>query len=190
MHYQARRFFAPVSIFAIPSADGTVIDMAMVNDTPQPTGISAEFFTVSMDGQRSPLTTARGTCRPDAASTLISLPASSVPKGSLLVWSYSASDGSSGRGHHVNGTYKQLELEPPGLSARTVRSADGGYEITLSSKGLALFVMIEADIEGRFSDNAFDLTAGESQTVFFTPAEQGAEAEFTLRDLYSCRAVD
>ncbi|WNG47154.1 glycoside hydrolase family 2 protein [Archangium minus] len=190
MHYQARRFFEPVSIFAIPSADGKVIDMAMVNDTPQLTEVSAEFFTVSMDGQRSPLTTARGTCRPDAACTLISLPADSVPEGSLLMWSYSASNGSSGRGHHVNGTYKQLELEPPGLSARTVRRADGSYELTLSSKGLALFVMIEADIEGRFSDNAFDLTAGESQTLFFTPVEQGAEAEFTLRDLYSCQAVD
>ncbi|EPX61672.1 Beta-mannosidase [Cystobacter fuscus DSM 2262] len=190
MHYQARRFFAPVSLFAIPSADGKVIDMAMVNDTPHPTEVSAEFFTVSMDGQRSPLTTARGTCRPDAASTLISLPAGSVPEGRLLAWSYSASDGSSGRGHHVNGTYKQLELEPPGLAARTVRRADGSYEITLSSKGLALFVMLEADIGGRFSDNAFDLTAGESQTILFTPAEQGAEAEFTMRDLYSCQAVD
>jgi beta-mannosidase len=152
--------------------------------------VTAEFFTVSMDGRRTPLTSARGTCRPDASSTLISIPTDSVPDGSLLAWFFTASDGSSGRGHHVNGTYKQLELDPSGLSARTTRRADGTYEIALSSRGLALFVMIEASIDGRFSDNVLDLTSGESQTITFIPADAAAEAEFTIRDLYSCQAAD
>ena len=190
MHYQARRFFAPVNIFAIPSPDLTAIDIAMVNDLAEPAEISAEFFTVSMDGQRRPLTTARGTCGPDASSTLVSISADSVPPGSVLMWTYSASDGSSGGDHHVNGTYKQLELEAPALSSRTTRQPDGCYEIALTSAGLALFVVIEASIEGRFSDNVFDLTAGESRTITFTPAISGQEAEFTIRDLHSCQSAD
>ena len=131
-----------------------------------------------------------GSCAPDAASKLISIAASSIPDGSILIWNFRGSDGSEGRGHHVNGTYKQLELEPAGLSARTTRKADGAYEITLASKGLALFVMIEASVAGRFSDNAFDMTAGESRTITFTPEDAGATAEFTIRDLHSCQTAD
>jgi len=190
MHYQARRFFQPVNIFAIPSPDGSAIDIAMVNDLMTPTEVTAEFFTVSMDGRRTPLTSTRGTCGPDASSTLVSLTADSIPDGSLLAWLFTASDGSSGRGHHVNGTYKQLELEPSGLSARTTRRADGSYEIALSSKGLALFVMLEASIEGRFSDNVLDMTSGESQSITFLPTDRAGEAKFTIRDLYSCQTAD
>ena len=190
MHYQARRFFSPVAVFAIPSQDGETIDLAMANDTAELAEVSAELFTVAMDGKTTPLTSARGTCRPDAASTLISIQASSIPEGHMLMWSFHGSDGSEGRGHHINGTYKQLELEAPGLSVRKVRKADGTYEITLNSEGLALFVLVEADRAGRFSDNAFDMTSGESRTITFKPDDGDADCEFVIRDLYSCQAAD
>jgi beta-mannosidase len=190
MHYQARRFFAPVSVFAIPSEDGQTIDMAMVNDSTGIVEVSAEFFTVTMDGTVTPLTHASGSCRADASSTLLSLQASSIPDGSILMWNFRGSEGSEGSGHHVNGTYKQLELESAGLSARTVHKADGGHEITLTSKRLALFVVIEANVAGRFSDNAFDMTSGESRTITFAPEDAGAIVEFTIRDLHSCQAAD
>lgn len=190
MHYQARRFFAPVAVFAIPSEDGSAIDMAMVNDGSQLAEVTADFFTVGMDGVTTPLTHARATCRADAASTLISIPASSIPEGHLLMWSFQGSDGSEGRGHHVNGTYKQLELRSAGLSTRTAHKSDGTHEITLTANALALFVLVEADVPGRFSDNAFDMTAGESRTIRFTPGNAGDEARFTIRDLHSCQSAD
>jgi beta-mannosidase len=190
MHYQARRFFAPVSVFAIPSEDGETIEMAMVNDSTGIVEVTADFFTVGMDGVSTPLTHATGTCRHDASSTLLAIPTRSIPDGSILMWNFISQDGSEGRGHHANGTYKQLDLEPAGLSARTTRKADGAHEITLACKGLALFVMIEANIAGRFSDNAFDMTAGESRTIVFTPDDAGAVAEFTIRDLHSCQTAD
>ncbi|MCB1444405.1 MAG: glycoside hydrolase family 2 protein [Rhizobiaceae bacterium] len=190
MHYQARRFFAPVGLFAIPSEDGKSIDMAMVNDTAAMAEVTADLFTVGMDGRATPLTQMRGTCRPDAAATLVSIAAGSIPAGHILMWTFRASDGSEGGGHHVDGTYKQLALEPADISLRTTRKADGGYEIALSTRGLALFVLIEADVAGRFSDNAFDMTAGESRTVIFTPDDAGMAAAFTIRDLHSCQAVD
>jgi beta-mannosidase len=190
MHYQARRFFAPVTISAIPSEDGETIDIAMVNDSNAVVDITADFFNVSMEGVATPLTHATGSCSPDAASKLMSIPANSIPEGSILVWNFHGSDGSEGRGHHVNGTYKQLELEPAGLSARTTRKSDGGYEITLTAKGLALFIMIEANIPGCFSDNAFDMTAAESRAIIFIPDDAGTTAEFTIRDLHSCQTAD
>jgi beta-mannosidase len=190
MHYQARRFFSPVAISAIPSTDGASIDMAMVNDTNGIIEVSADFFTVGMDGSATPLTHATGSCGPDAASTLLSIQASSIPDGSILMWRFRGSDGSEGRGHHVNGTYKQLELEPSGISARTTHKADGTYEITLTAKALALFVMIEASIAGRFSDSAFDMTSGESRVITFAPEDTVGAVEFLIRDLHSCQSAD
>ncbi|MBX9458957.1 MAG: glycoside hydrolase family 2 protein [Rhizobium sp.] len=190
LHYQARRFFAPVALFAIPSANGETIDMAMANDTAGPVELTAEFYTVGMDGRTVPLTQAQGACRADASSTLLSIPACSIPDGHVLMWTYHGSNGSEGRGHHINGTYKQLELEPPGLTARPVCQADGAYEITLAAEGLALFVLVEASVAGRFSDNAFDMTSGEHRIVTFTPEDAGEEAEFTIRDLHSCQSAD
>ena len=48
-------------------------------------------------------------------------------------------------------------------------------------------VMLEADVAGRWSDNAFDLTAGAQKTVIFTPATSGAAPQFHWLDLHSCQ---
>jgi beta-mannosidase len=190
MHYQARRFFAPVALFAIPSADGKTIDMVMVNDLADNIEVSASFYTVAMDGTTTPLRAAKATCRPDKAMTLASIAAADIADGHLLFWDFRTSAGTEGRGHHVASTYKVLYLEAAGLAHGVTPVADGACEINLTAKGLALFVMIEADCEGRFSDNAFDLTAGESRKIVFTPQAQGVQPKFTIRDLHSCQAFE
>jgi beta-mannosidase len=190
MHYQARRFFAPVALFAIPSADGKTIDMVMVNDLTDNIEVSASFYTVAMDGTTTPLRAAKATCRPDKAMTLASVAAADIPDGHLLFWDFRTSAGTEGRGHHVASTYKVLDFETAGLAHGVTPVADGAFEISLTAKGLALFVMIEPDCEGRFSDNAFDLTAGESRKIVFTPQAQGVQPKFTIRDLHSCQAFE
>ncbi|KQV34686.1 MULTISPECIES: glycoside hydrolase family 2 protein [unclassified Rhizobium] len=188
MHYMARRFFQPVAVAAIPSADGKDIAFSMVNDTAEPVTVELQTFLVSLDGKKTPLTAAAGTCSPDRAGTLVSIPASDIAADHLLFWSFEASNGMRGEGHHVTGTYKALELEPSGLSLASRPLGDGSFQITASATGLALHVMIEADIEGRYSDNAFDLTAGESRTIRFTPRQPLAGAPvFTGYDLKSCQ---
>lgn len=189
MHYQARRFFAPVALFAIPSPSGDVLDMVMINDIEDNIEIGAAFYTVSLDGKASPLQSAKATCRPDKAMTLASLPLQAIPENHLLFWDVHTSSGAGSRGHHVVNTYKALDLEQSGLS-HTVVAIDGRYEITLASAGLSLFIMIEADCEGRFSDNAFDMLAGESRTIIFTPQEEGMTPNFIVRDLQSCQATE
>jgi beta-mannosidase len=189
MHYQARRFFAPVTLVAIPSPGGDVIDMMMVNDLADNIEVHASLYTVTLDGRTQPLKTARATCRPDKAMTLASIAVSDIPEGQLLFWDFRASAGSEGRGHHVVTTYKALDLEPARL-AHAVTAGDGGYDIVLRAEGLALFVSIEADCEGRFSDNAFDMLAGESRTIRFTPRDEGPAPRFVVRDLQSCQATE
>lgn len=190
MHYMARRFFQPVAVAAIPSDDGKTIAFSMVNDTAEPVTVELQTFLVSLSGAKQPLAAAAGTCSPDRAATLLTIAASDVPKDMLLFWSFEASNGMRGEGHHVPGTYKALDLEPSGLAISAMPVGDGSYDVTVSASCLALHVMIEADIEGRYSDNAFDLTAGESRVIRFTPKEKpetGSVPRFVAFDLQSCQ---
>ncbi|MEI2296914.1 beta-mannosidase [Ensifer sp. MJa1] len=190
MHYMVRRFFQPVSVAAIPSTDGKEISFSMVNDTAEPVTVELETFLVSLDGRRTPLTAAAGTCGPDRAATLVTMAASDVPEGSLLFWTFAASNGMRGEGHHVNGTYKALDLQPSGMTLDVTPAGEGAFDVALRASGLALHVMIEADVAGRYSDNAFDLLAGETKVVRFTPKmtlAAGERPSFTAFDLESCQ---
>ncbi len=191
MHYMVRRFFQPVAVAAIPSEDGRSIAMSMVNDTNEAVTVRLETFLVALDGTKQPLTAAAGTCSPDRAATLVTLPASDIPDDTLLFWRFEASNGMEGEGHHVTGTYKALALQPSGVDLHAAAADAGAYDLTISARGLALFVMVEADLSGRFSDNAFDLLAGERRTVRFTPddASSGRAPRFTLHDLESCQGI-
>ncbi|OLP56627.1 beta-mannosidase [Rhizobium rhizosphaerae] len=173
MHYMVRRFFQPVAVAVIPAEDKETLAFSMVNDTAEPVTIALETFLVSLSGERQPLMAVAGTCGPDAAATLTTISDRDIPADHLLFWRFTASNGMSGEGHHVLSTYKALELQPSGLSVTPRALGDGSCELTVTSAGLALHVMIEADREGRYSDNAFDLTAGDSRTIRFTPRAAG-----------------
>ncbi|MBD9591448.1 glycoside hydrolase family 2 protein [Ensifer sp. ENS07] len=190
MHYMVRRFFQPVSVAAIPSADGKEIAFSMVNDTAEPVTVALQTFLVSLDGQRTPLAAVAGTCSPDRAATLATIAAFDIPEGDLLFWSFEASNGMRGEGHHVNGTYKALDLKPSGLTLDVAPAGEGAFDVTVKASGLALHVMIEADVAGRYSDNAFDLLAGETKVIRFTPKvlfDAGELPRFSAFDLESCQ---
>jgi beta-mannosidase len=190
MHYMTRRFFQPVAVAAIPSDDGKTISFSMVNDTEAPVTVTLQTFVVSLSGEKQPLAAAAGTCSPDRADTLMTIAASDIPKGAVLFWSFEASNSMQGEGHHVHGTYKALDLEPSGLSISATPVGDGSFGVTVAATGLALHVMIEADVEGRYSDNAFDLAAGESRVIRFTPRQPlaaGVAPVFSGYDLQSCQ---
>jgi beta-mannosidase len=193
MHYMVRRFFQPVAVAAIPSEDGTSISLSMVNDTLDTVTIDANLFVLTLSGDRIPLKSVQGDCGPDAADVLVTLDASEIPADGLLAWSFIASNGMSGEGHFLNGTYKSLDLEPSRLETTVTPTVEGGFEITVTAHGLALFVMLESQTPGRYSDNAFDLSAGESRRVFFTPdtaLATGTVPDFRIYDLYTCQSAD
>ncbi len=193
MHYLVRRFFQPVSVAAIPSEDNKTIRFSLVNDTNVDVTVDISVSLLKLDGERVPLTTAHAVCTPDAAVTALSIDADQVPADCLLAWRFTASNGMGGEGHYVHGTYKALELQPAGLTVlREEKEENGTVELTVTAKGLALFVMIESEVDGRYSDNAFDLAAGESRRIVFTPARPlaGSVPDFRIYDLQSSQSVD
>ncbi|MCV3737361.1 glycoside hydrolase family 2 protein [Rhizobium sp. TRM96647] len=191
MHYMARRFFQPVAVAAIPSKDGKRIDVSVVNDTAEAVEVSFVSRLVSLSGEASAFRTVSGTCGPDRAETLLSIDASDIPQDAVLFWSFQASNGMSGSGHHSPVPYKALDLVPSGLALTAAPGVDGTFDVTVSAQGLALHVMVEANVAGRWSDNAFDLLAGEEKRLAFSPAQPLAAGErpaFHALDLHSCQS--
>ncbi len=194
MHYLVKRFFQPVAVAAIPSEDGKSIRFSLVNDTLADVSVDLSISILTMKGERRHLKNVQAMCGPDAACTAATLDMSEIPAGTLLAWHFTASNGMGGEGHYVHGTYKALELEPAGLTVtHEYVEANGSVDINVTARGLALFVMIETDTDGKYSDNAFDLAAGESRRITFTPAkplEKGKLPEFRFYDLHSCQSAD
>lgn len=193
MHYLVRRFFQPVAIAAIPEEGGGAIRFSLVNDTLADVTVDLSIALLDMKGERRPLVDARAACTPDAAVTAATVTAADLPAGALIVWRFTASNGMQGEGHYVHGTYKALDLEPAGLTFTQEDGPDGTIHLDVTATGLALFVMIETDTDGRYSDNAFDLAAGETRRIAFTPAKPlpaGPRPVFRLYDLQSCHATE
>lgn len=191
MHYMVRRFFQPVAIAAIPSADGKRINFSVVNDTDGEVEIALETSLVTLAGEKRPFRDAIGMCGPDRAEVLLSIDASDLPENTLLFWSFEASNGMRGEGHYCPVTYKALDLMPSGLKLQTAQRADGAYDVTVSAETLALHVSVEANIAGRWSENVFDLCAGQARTLTFRPAQPldpGEPPAFHAFDLHSCQS--
>ena len=117
------------------------------------------------------------------AETVASIAVSDLGADEFLCIDWSYADGS-GREIYALKPYKSYDLEDPNAKM-TVNKAGETYDITVTSEGLALFTMAEADTEGRFSDNAFDMMPGETRTLRFTPKDPSAQPNFTLRHLHS-----
>jgi beta-mannosidase len=190
LHYMARRFFQPVAVAAIPSEDGEDIRISLVNDTPADVTVTINLSLLTLSGERKPLRSIEAVCTPDAAVTALTVPVSDLPENSILAWTFTASNGTGGDGHYVRGTYKALDLQPAGLELSMSPAGDGAVDILVQAKGLALFVLVESSTAGRYSDNAFDLAAGESRRITFTSATQtDAVPNFRIYDLHSCQTA-
>jgi beta-mannosidase len=169
------------------------VRFSVVNDTAEDVEIDMNIFALSTDGTRTPLKSATGVCGPDAAvtMTMTEIDISQLPDGALLSWNFIASNGMTGEGHHVRESYKALDLHPSGLSHTVKPLDDGQFEVEVSSTGLALFVMVEADVPGRYSDNLFDLAAGETRRIVFSPKdkENHSRPSFRIFDLFSSQSA-
>ena len=192
MHYMARRFFQPATVVAIPSKDGDTIDFKMINDTAETLVFDMNLSALTLSGERVPLKSANGQCSPDRAEALLSVSLDDIPPDCVIGWSFIASNGMSGEGHQVMSSYKALDLEDSGVSLSAALRGDGSIELDVSASGLALYVMVESECPGRYSDNAIDLAAGESRRIIFrpnTPLEGGSVPQFRALDLYGSQAL-
>jgi len=182
LHHMACRFFAPVNIAAVPRDEE--IALSAVNDTRAPVEVSVIAYALAMDGSMREIAAREGTISPAHASTLATLPAASVEAEEALFYQWTASNGAAGGDHLAPTPYKMLPLADPEIEV-TIRQAGDEWQLSIEAARTALFVAAEADVSGRFSDNALTLIPGQPAEISFRPTDTNKAPGFTVRDLYA-----
>ncbi len=183
LHYMARRFFEPAAIFVIPDKAGG-FGVHAVNDGRDPVDMECSVEAVAMDGTRLPLGNFAAQVGTDAALSLGQIASDALPAGSVLAWSWRASDGAHGADHLSAVPYKSLALRDPRIAVRRSDEAEG-IRLELTAEAPAFFVALEAPCAGRFSDNFFTLLPGESRDILFAPQATAPTGDFVVRDLFN-----
>jgi beta-mannosidase len=185
LHYMAREFYAPV--LATMRIAGDEIIVSGVHDLPDAFETDIEVFAMSVQGTKTTLY--QDTLKLHGnGQELIRLDRRNHRHETVLFVSWTDEKGVKRRSHLAPMPYKHLELPNPELSHTFVANA-GVVTINISAKNLALYVALECDVAGHFSNNAFDLLAGETATITFTPDNPAdlkrAASTLVIRDLYS-----
>jgi beta-mannosidase len=182
LHHMAAKFFAPVHVSAVPEGDAVVL--RAVNDRAAPVTVTLQARAVAMDGRSHMLGEVTATVTADAALEVLRV--EDLEADEILVFSWTTSEGDTGADHFAPIPYKSYALEDPEV---TMSTSPDGLTVTLSARTPAFFVALEADVPGRFSDNAFLLLPDAPAEITFTPRHPGARPNLTLRHLYSATCV-
>ena len=183
LHHMAKAFFQPVLVTAIPVAGG--FDLRAVNDMAETISLTVEALAVDMAGKTRALAQNPVTVPSDAAATAMKIAAADVGPDEMLAYVWRDADGAVVSGDiFAPKPYKSYDLLPPKLT-QIIAQTGADWHIQIDAQALALFVSLEADVPGRFSNNAFAVFPGHPVTVTFTPADPAAAPKFTLRDLHS-----
>ena len=176
LHHEARRFFAPLLVTAVPDGDDLVLKG--VCDAAQPITVQVSAQALAMDGSTRPLGDVQMTLGFDGQEVMR---IAALPAGEMLLWHTLLPDSTVVTDHHAPRPYKTYDLPDPDLRMQV--TGDGKvYSLTLTSAAPAFFVSVEATLPGRFSDNAMLILPGAPITITFTPEVPG-DVTFTCRDL-------
>jgi beta-mannosidase len=154
-----------------------------VNDGPEAAGISVTARAVTAAGAVRALGSWEVAVPADRAEPVATIAAGALAGDEMLAFAWDIVGGGGGRDIFAPRPWKAYDLVPATLS-QDAREVAGGWEVRVETPALGLFVTLEADRPGRFSDNAFPLFAGEPATVTFTPDRPGPDPVFRLRELH------
>jgi beta-mannosidase len=175
LHYMAKRFFAPLAAFAVPSKDGKTISIMGINDGLNAVQAEVLCEAVKPNGERREIKLQKQSVPANRAVEVMSFAASEL-EGAILHISLNGSDVN----HFALKPYKSYAFEDSQIALKI-----NGNRLELSAAKPAYYVSLEADCVGHFSDNAFDLLPGDTRTITFIAEDVTAKPHFTIRDLYS-----
>ena len=179
LHYMARRFYAPLAAFAVPSKDGKTVSIMAVNDDLKAADADVLCEAVKPNGERRKIKVSKQSVPADRAVEIMSFDAAEL-SGAILHITLNGTD----HNHFALKPYKSYAFEDSKISLKI-----NGSALSFRAEKPAYYVSLEADVAGHFSDNAFDLLPGETRTIQFTADDASAKPNFTLRDLYSATCI-
>jgi beta-mannosidase len=185
MHYMARRFYAPVLVTMRNAGDEIIV--SAVHDLPHGFETEVEVIQVTVHGEISSLYKEKLTLTGDGEE-ITRLNRRSFAQESVLFVTWTDEQGKKRRSHLTSMPYKHMLLPDPEIT-HSVDMQNDALSIFITTQHIALYVALECDVAGHFSDNAFDMLAGDSTSITFTPDNTAdlarAAGSLVIRDLYS-----
>jgi beta-mannosidase len=172
LHYAARRFFAPVLVSPVETKGEVRVYVVSDRRTDLPARLVARV--VDLEGrerwrQERDVTVKALTSAPALAVPRAELLKGSEPNKVVLVTELRSGSELLSRNLLYFAKTKDLALQPPELAVTAAPRGDGAI-IQVTARRLARAVWLSTpDGEGAYSDNFFDLLAGETVTIAWTP---------------------
>ena len=173
LHYYARRFFSKVLLS--PNEEEGELRFYVVSDLPAPVEGRLELRLMDFEGgelyaKSMDLTVASLESRVYSAMPIDTLLDDADPHRVFLHSRLTAAGAVLSSDVHLFAPFKDLALPDPEIEIEWTPS-EGGARIAVSSSSFAKDVSLSIPgVDGRFSDNYFDLLPGEAKTVDFRPA--------------------
>ena len=154
LHYQAKRFYAPVSIVAAPcEADSNLVEIVVLNDTRKSLADEARVRLFASDGTL--LESWDRNCGVEAGRTA-TIGVMPRKEGAFLVMDFAGF-----RNDYFFSPFKEMDIRKANVKAE-VAEKGGEWTVTLTTDRPAFFVWSDArGVRGEFSDNSLTLLPGE-----------------------------
>jgi beta-mannosidase len=177
LHYMARRFYEPVHTSMVESDERDELAVWVTSDEREPVSGPVTVTAVTMDGQRVFEERFDALLDKNESAHIgtidIENALDGTPRSDVLFSARSDGLGSS-PAYHVLVPYKQLSISDTDLS---VSVADGS--VTVRASEAALFVELDSNTDGRFSDNYFHLAPNESCTIDYACDDTLSDTELS-----------
>jgi beta-mannosidase len=222
-HYVARRFFSPVMVSLVEKPEQRAVEVWVTSDRRAEASATLRLVITDCEGEvlhREEREVRVGARSSALAATLeieklvtrklewahvsripqltpggVNVESGSGPR-DLLIWAEIEMAGEViSRNHVAFAKPKHLELVDPKIEWSVAAAKGGSFVVTMLAKHPALYMWLELDgIDARFSDNFFDLRAGESRQVTINPTHKSdlnaLKAALKVRSVYDTYALN
>jgi len=182
LHYQAKRFYAPVAVMMIPADNGANIEFWAVNDLGVKVTADVAVETWGFDGKKRETVPLAGEVAPRSALLIGKLPAVQFGNEKELKERFLEAvltvqlDGQTikYRNEWFFNFFKASTLGDALVDA-IASERNGKWTVTLTTDKPAFFVWVNVSgMRGEFDDNSFTLFPGRPVTLTFTPKDKTA----------------
>lgn len=178
LHYQAKRFFAPLLVSIVETEEFVEIwaSSDLVKNAPGTVTVRAmDFSGKTLKADKFPATL------PKLASKCLKryrIAEIAPQRDKVFLYVELKSGAAISRNDHFFSKYKECELASSTVKIQ-VRSKKEGYEVALSANHPVFGLNLEArGIKGEFDDNSFTLLPGQPRKLFFSPKEKTDPGRF------------
>ncbi|MEZ0216842.1 MAG: glycoside hydrolase family 2 protein [Rariglobus sp.] len=166
LHYSAKKFFAPVLVSFVQTADGGV-ELWGTSDRTQSITLKLNVRVCALTGRVLKKIAVSARLGAGESKVLRRYSSTQLPQDASGVFVHAdwSGGGESGEATHVFSDYKKLNLPVARITSK-VSVCAGGYEVSLGTDAPAFWVSLDTSgVKGVFADNGFTLFPGKPRIV-------------------------